>query len=150
MPPSAVSSSSLKVAARLEYVVISVRLLLNAIDWFVVVIVESATDTRTDSLPKGGDSPVPETTSERSYGRERRGERGGRIGGTSSRSLVPVGVSCPSTSAPLPMAKVPLSLEDEETESGLVGRNVGRRTPSRSGGDAHCYSSLQEIAPDYK
>jgi len=39
------------VSSRLEYVVISVMLLLDAIDWFVVVIAESATDTRIDSLP---------------------------------------------------------------------------------------------------
>jgi hypothetical protein len=130
------------VSSRLEYVVISVRLLLDAIDWFVVVIVESATDMRTDSLPRSDDSPAPEATSERSDGRERIGERGGRIGGTSSRSLVPVGVSCPSVSAPPPMAKVPVSLEDEETESGLVDRNVGRPTPTAEGGgdgdDVHC------------
>jgi len=127
------------VSSRLEYVVISVRLLL---DWFVVVIVESATDTRADSLPRGGDSPAPEAISERSDGRERIGERGGMIGGTSSRSLVPVGVSCPSVSAPPPMAKVPVSLEDEKTESGLVDRNVGRPTPTAEGGgdggDVHC------------
>lgn len=118
------------------------KLLLDATDWFVVVIVESATDTRTDSLPKGGDSPAPEAIRERSDGRERIGERGGRIGGTSSRSLVPVGVSCPSVSAPPLMAKVPVSLEDEETESGLVDRNVGRPTPTAEGGgdgdDVHC------------
>jgi len=40
------------------------------------------------------------------------------------------------------MAKVPVSLEDEETESGLVDRNVGRPTPTAEGGgdgdDAHC------------
>jgi len=123
------------VSSRLEYVVTSVRLLLDAIDWLVVVIVESATDTRIDS-------PAPEVISERSDGRERIGERGGRIGGTSSRSLVPVGVSCPSVSAPPPMGKVPVSLEDEETESGLVDRNVGRPTPTGEGGgdggDVHC------------
>jgi hypothetical protein len=123
------------VSSRLEYVVISVRLLLDAIDWLVVVIVESATDTRIDS-------PAPEAISERSDGRERIGERGGRIGGTSSRSLVPVGVSCPSVSAPPPMAKVPVSLEDEQTESGLVDRNVGRPVPTAEGGgdggDVHC------------
>jgi hypothetical protein len=123
------------VSSRLEYVVISVRLLLDAIDWFAVVIVESATDTRTDS-------PAPEAISERSDGRERIGERGGRIGGTSSRSLVPVGVSCPSVSAPPPMAKVPVLLEDEKTESGLVDRNVGSPTPTAEGGgdgdDVHC------------
>jgi hypothetical protein len=123
-------------------VVMSVRLLLDAIDWFVVVIVESVTDTRTDSLPRGGDSPAPEAIRERSDGRERIGERGGTIGGTSSRSLVPVGVSWPSISAPPPMAKVPVSLEDEETESGLVDRNVGRPTPTAEGGgdggDVHC------------
>ena len=117
---------------RLECVVISVRLLVDAANWFVVVIVESATDTRIDSLPRGGDSPAPEEISERSDGRERIGERGGRIGGTSSRSLVPVGVSCPSVSAPPPMAKVPVSLEYEE--SGLVDRNVGRPTPTAEGG----------------
>jgi hypothetical protein len=123
------------VSSKLEYVVISVRLLLDAIEWFVVVIVESATDTRTDS-------PAPEAISERSDGRERIGERGGMIGGTSSRSLVPVGVSCPSFSAPPPTAKVPVSLEHEETESGLVDRNVGRPTPTAAGGgdgdDVHC------------
>jgi len=40
------------------------------------------------------------------------------------------------------MAKVPVSLEDEETESGLVDRNVGRPTPTAEGGgdsdDVHC------------
>jgi hypothetical protein len=130
------------VSSKLEYVLISVRLLPDAIDWFVVVIVESATDTRIDSLPICGDSPAPEALSERSDGRERIGERGGRIGGTSSRSLVPVGVSCPPISAPPPMAEVPVSLEDEETESGLVDRNVGRPTPTAEGGggdgDVHC------------
>jgi hypothetical protein len=122
------------VSSRLEYVVMSVMLLLDAMEWFVVVIVESATDTRTDSLPKVGDSPAPEATSERSDGRERKGERGGRIGGTSSRSLVPVGVSYPSVSAPPPKAKVPASPEDEETNSRLAGRNVGRPTPTAEGG----------------
>ena len=118
------------------------RLLLDAIDWFVVVIIESATDTRTDSLPRGGDSPAPEAISERSDGRECIGERGGRIGGTSSQSLVPVGVSWPSISVPPPMAKVPVWLEDEETESGLVDRNVGRPTHADEGGggggDVNC------------
>jgi hypothetical protein len=122
------------VSRRLEYVVMSVRLLLDAIDWFVVVVVESATDARIDSLPRGGDSPAPAAISERSDGRERIGERGGTIGGTSSRSLVPVGVSWPSISAPAPMAKVPVSLEDEETESGILDRNVGRPTPTAEGG----------------
>ena len=128
------------VSSRLEYVVISVRLLLDAMDWFVVVIVESATDTRVDS-------PAPEAINERSDGRERIGERGGMIGGTSSRSLVPVGVSCPSVSAPPPMAKVPVSLE--ETESGLVDRNVGRPTPTPEGGgdgdDVHCCLVLLRV-----
>lgn len=118
--------------------VISVRLLLDT-DLFVV---ESATDTRTDSLPRGGDSPAPEAISERSDGRERIGERGGMIGGTSSRSLVLVGVSYPSASASPPLAKVPVSLEYEETEFGLVDRNVGRPTPpaegSGDGDDVHC------------
>lgn len=91
----------------------SVRQLLDAIDWFVVVTVESATDKRTNSLPRRVDSSAPEAISERSDGRERIGERGGMIGGTSSRSLVPVGVSCPSASTPPPMAKVSVSLEDE-------------------------------------
>ena len=124
------------VSNRLEYVVMSVMLLLDAMDWFV----ESATDTRTDSLPKGDNSPAP-VISERSDGRERRGERGGRIGGTSSRSLVPVGVSYPSASAPPPKDKVLASLEDEETNSRLVDRNVGRPTPTAEGGDGddvHC------------
>ena len=49
---------------------LEVRLLLDAIDWFVVVIIESATDTRTDSLPRGGDSPAQEAIGERSDGRE--------------------------------------------------------------------------------
>lgn len=132
--PKAEECRPLPVSRRLEYVVMSVRLLLDAIDWFVVVIVESATDTRSDPLPRGGDSPAPEAISERSDGRERIGERGGRIGGTSSRSLVPVGVSWPSVSAPPPIAKVPVWLEDEETESGLVDRNVGRPTPADEGG----------------
>jgi len=64
------------VSNRLECVVISVVLLLDTIDWLVVVIVESATDTRNDS-------PAPEAISECSDGRDRIGERGGRIGGTS-------------------------------------------------------------------
>jgi hypothetical protein len=125
------------VSNRLEYVVMSVMLLLDAIDWFV----ESATDTRTDSLPKDGDPPAPEAISERSDGRERIGERGGRIGGTSSRSLVPVGVSYPSTSTAPPKDKVLASLEDEETNSRLADRNVGRPTPTAEGGDGddvHC------------
>ena len=112
----------------------SVILLLDAMDWFVVVIVESATDARTNSLPKEGNSPAPEAISERSDGRERKGERGGGIGGTSSRSLVLVGVSYPSVSAPLPEPKVPASLR-EETNSRLVDRNVGRPTPTAEGGD---------------
>jgi hypothetical protein len=89
---------------RLEYVLMSVTL-LDAIDWFVV---ESAMDARVDCLKDGtsGDSPAPEVTSERSEGRERRGERGGRIGGTSSRSLVLVGVSYPSVSAPVVAASL--------------------------------------------
>ena len=108
---------------RLEYVLMSVRL-LDAIDWFVV---ESAMDTRVGRLKDGmsGDSPAPEVRSERSDGRERKGERGGRIGGTSSRSLVRVGVSCPSVSAP---GAVPASLDEETTTSELTGRNVGRPT----------------------
>lgn len=122
------------VSSRLEYVVMSVMLLLDAIDWFVVVIVESATDARTDSLPKEGNSPAPEAISERSDGRERKGERGGGIGGTSSRSLVLVGVSYPSVSAPPPEPKVPASLR-EETNSRLVDCNVGRPTPPAEGGD---------------
>jgi hypothetical protein len=125
------------VSNRLEYVVVSVMLLLDAIDRFV----ESATDTRTDSLPKDGDSPAPEAISERSDGRERIGERGGRIGGTSSRSLVPVGVSYPSTSTAPPKDKVLTSLEDEETNSRLADRNVGRPTPTAEDGDGddvHC------------
>lgn len=69
------------------------------------------------------DLPMPEA-SERSDGRERKGERGGRIGGTSSRSLVRVGVSWPSVSAP---GAVSASL-DEEATSELTGRNVGRPT----------------------
>lgn len=112
-------------------------LLLDAIDWFV----ESATDTRTDSPPKDGNSPAPEAISERSDGRERIGERGGRIGGTSSRSLVPVGVSYPSISAVPPKDKVLASLEDEETNSRLADRSVGRPTPTAEGGDGddvHC------------
>jgi hypothetical protein len=127
-------------SSRLEYVVMSVILLLDAMDWFVVVTVESATDTRTDSFPKDGKSPAPEAISERSDGRERKGERGGRIGGTSSRSLVLVGVSYPPVSAPPPEAKVPTSLR-EETNSRLVDRNVGRPTPEAEGGDGddvHC------------
>lgn len=138
------------VSNRLEYVVISVKLLLDAIDWFAVVIVESATDTRTDSLPKNDDSPAPEAINERSDGRERMGERGGRIGGTSSRSLVPVGVSCPFVCAPPPIARVPVSLEDEETESGLADRNVGRPMPTAEGGgdgdDVHCCLVLFRVA----
>jgi hypothetical protein len=130
------------VSSRLEYVVMSVMLLLDAMDWFVVVMAESAMDTRTSSLPKNGDSPTPEAISERSDGRERKGERGG-IGGTSSRSLVPVGVSYPSVSTPPPPPKagVTASPEDEETNSRLAGRNVGRPTPAAEGGDGddvHC------------
>jgi hypothetical protein len=56
------------------------------------------------------------------------GEREGGIGGTSSRSLVRVGVSFPSVSVP---SVVPASL-DEEVGSGLTDRNVGRPT---EGGD---------------
>jgi len=96
--------------------------LLDAIDWFVV---ESAMDARVDCLKDGtsGDSPAPEVASERSEGRERRGERGGRIGGTSSKSLVLVGVSYPSVSAPVVAARL-----DKEATSGLTDRNVGRPT----------------------
>ena len=96
-------------------------ILLDAMDWLVV---ESAMDTRADSLKDGmsSESPAPAATSERSDGRERMGERDGRIGGTSSRSLVPVGVSPPSGSVP---NAVPASL-DEEARSGLSDRNVGR------------------------
>jgi hypothetical protein len=107
-------------SSRLEYVLVSV-ILLDAIDWSVV---ESAIDPRADS-PKDGvrsESPTPGITGERSDGRERMGERGGRIGGTSSHSLVPVGVSPPSGSIP---SAVPASL-DEEAKSGLSDRSVGR------------------------
>jgi hypothetical protein len=128
-------------SSRLEYVLLMSVRLLDAIDWFVV---ESAIDTRVDCL-KGDDSddgdtrggsPAPEEAAaatrgkgkgERSDGRERRGERGGRMGGTSSRSLVLVGVSWPSVSS----AAVAASL-DKEVASGLTGRNVG--TPTESGG----------------
>jgi len=104
---------------RLEYVDMSVRL-LDAMDWFVV---ESAIDTRTDSR-KDGNSTAPEAKNERSDGRERMGEREGRIGGTSSRSLLRVGVSGPSVSD---SSTVPTSLDDEAT-SGLIDRNLGRPT----------------------
>jgi hypothetical protein len=107
-------------SSRLEYVLVSV-ILLEVIDWLVV---ESAIDTRADS-PKDGvrsESPAPGITGERSDGRERMGERGTRIGGTSSHSLVPVGVSPPFGSAP---SAVPASL-DEEAMSGLSDRSVGR------------------------
>ena len=82
-------------SSRLDYVLMSVRLL----NWFVI---ESAMDTRVECLKGGmnGDSPAPEARSERSDGREHKGERGGRIGGTSSRLLVRVSLSCPSVSAP--------------------------------------------------
>jgi hypothetical protein len=91
-------------------------MLLDATDWLVV---ESAMDTRADS-PKGsmrgGESPAPKD------GRERMGERDTTIGGTSSHSLAPVGVSHPSGSV---ACAVSASL-DEEARAGLSDRSVGR------------------------
>ena len=68
----------MSVSRRLEYVLVSV-MLLDAIDCLVV---ESAIDTHADSFKDGA------RRESRLDGHERRGERGGRIGGTSSRSLV--------------------------------------------------------------
>src|SRR6266702_206975 len=100
-----------KLSSRLEYVVVSV-MLLDAMD---CPVVESAIDMRADSFKDGARSESP-PMSERSDGRERTGERGGRIGGTSSRSLaVPVGVRRPSVSVP---SAVPASLDDA-VSSGL-------------------------------
>ena len=68
------------------------------------------------------ESPALEAIGKRSDGREHKRERGGRIGGTSSRSLVRVSISCPSVSV---LGAVAASL-DTEVVSGLTGRNVGR------------------------
>ena len=87
-------------SSKLEYVLVSV-MLLDAMD---CPVVESAIDMRADSFK---DRARRES---RSDGRERTGEQGATIGGTSSRSLdVPVGVSVPSA--------VPRSLD--EAVSGL-------------------------------
>jgi hypothetical protein len=75
--------SPIPASSKLEYVLFSV-MLLDAMD---CPVVESAIDMRADSFKDGARSES------RSDGRERTGERGARIGGTSSRSLdVPVGV----------------------------------------------------------
>jgi len=83
--------SPIPASSRLEYVLVSV-MLLDAMD---CPVVESAIDMRADSFKdrERSESPPMLATSDRSDGRERTGERGARIGGTSSRSLiVPVGV----------------------------------------------------------